>query len=115
MRKPAGMGKLHLIQRDMEWGKIIKGFSHCEEHSEADQKRQSPRTHCHSQLRSPSLFVFTTALFSEYFTILNLIPQRNTANTAFVFGHLEIKCVLLEPPTATSTKISCFILFSNNI
>lgn len=63
-----GMGKPNLIYRDMERGEIIKGFSHCEEHGEADQKRRSLGIHCHSQLRSP-LFVFTTALFPEYFSI----------------------------------------------
>lgn len=67
----AWYGKAELNVQRYGTGKIIKGFSHCEEHREADQKRQSLRKHCHSQLRSPSTFVFTAALFPQHFTILN--------------------------------------------
>lgn len=69
-------GKQNLMYRDMEEGReseseMIKGFSHCEEHRGADQKRESLRIYCHSQLRSRSLFAFTAALFPHCFSILN--------------------------------------------
>lgn len=69
-------GKQNLMYRDMEKGResereMIKGFSHCEEHRGADQKRESLRIYCHSQLRSRSLFAFTAALFPHCFSILN--------------------------------------------
>lgn len=60
-----GMGKAELHFQRYGTGRIIKGFSHCEEHREADQKRQSLRIYCHSQPRSHSLFVFIAALFSK--------------------------------------------------
>lgn len=75
-------------------GKIIKGFLHCEEHREANQKRQSLRIHCHSQLRSPSLFVFTTAQFPQYFTMSHAIAAFITTPFTRKFVCHKVCCVI---------------------